>query len=196
MSIISSLTPEESILFLSFEKDLYRKIKAGKWDEAVNLYEKNFEWAHGRLLIMKLGGTVLHFAVSHGRDDIVEQLVEICEKKQHKEVLKARDMQGNVPLHLAASTGSLRKCICIAEADPSLGIARNKEGESPLFTAAILGRTEIFVCLHSICINELDSSYFRKTGGETILHCAIKRNCWGEHFNLFKVTSPNKKLMN
>ncbi|XP_023881292.1 uncharacterized protein LOC111993671 [Quercus suber] len=193
MSIISSLTPdEERTLFLSFEKDLYRKIKAGEWDKAVNLYREKFEWAHERLLIRKLGGTVLHFAVSHGPDKIVEQLVEICEKKEKKEVLKTRDMQGNVPLHLAASTGSLRKCICIAEADPSLGNARNKEGESPLFSAAILGRTEIFLCLRSICNNELHSSYFRKTGGETILHCAIKRNCWGEHFNLFKVTSPIK----
>ena len=192
MPRICSFTPEERESFISFEKNLYRKIKAGEWDEAVNLYEEKFEWAHGGLLIRKLGGTVLHFAVSHGGDNIVEQLVEICEKKKYKEVLNFKDMQGNVPLHLAASTGSLRKCICIAEADPSLGNARNKEGESPLFSAAILGRTEIFLCLRSICKNKLDSSYFRKTGGETILHCAIKRNCWGEHFNLFKVTSPIK----
>lgn len=184
MSIISS--------FLSFEEELYGKIKAGEWGHAVDLYRQNFERAHGRLLITKLGGTVLHFAVSDGSDYLVEVLVQIIRDRGQLHVLNFTDMQGNVPLHLAASTGSLRKCICIAEADPSLGNARNKEGESPLFSAAILGRTEIFLCLHYICIPHLDDSYFRKTGGETILHSAIKRNCWGEHINLFKVTSPIK----
>uniref|UniRef100_A0A7N2N6Y1 Uncharacterized protein n=1 Tax=Quercus lobata TaxID=97700 RepID=A0A7N2N6Y1_QUELO len=104
-------------------------------------------------------------------------------------------MQGNVPLHLAASTGSLRKCICIAKADPSLGNERNKEGESPLFSAAILGRTEIFLCLRSICKNELHSSYFRKNGGETILHCAIKRNCWDLAYQLLLLNHSKKKKL-
>ena len=75
---------------------------------------------------------------------------------------------------------------------PSLGNERNQMGESPLFLAALHGKTDIFVCLFHICSNYLDESYYRRNAGETILHCAIKRECWGEHFYLLKVTLPNK----
>ena len=176
-----------------FVEELYREIKSGKWDFVVNEYEKNFNWVHNAVLIKILGGTVLHLAVSDGEENIVEKLVKIiCKEDEQKKALKIKNMQGNTPLHVAASTGSLRMCICIAEANPSLGNERNKEGESPLFLAALLGRTDIFLCLHNICKSELDNSYCRKNGGETILHCAIKRQCWGEHFYLLKVTLPNK----
>ncbi|XP_075639927.1 uncharacterized protein LOC142611703 [Castanea sativa] len=59
-----------------------------------------------------------------------------------------------------------------------MGKERNKEGKSPLFLAALLGRTEIFFHLHSFCESHLDTSYYRKEDGETILHCAIKREYW------------------
>ena len=176
-----------------FVEKLYREIKSGKWDFVVNEYEKNFKWFHNAVLIKILGGTVLHLAVSDGVENIVEELVKIiCKEDEQKKALKIKNKQGNTPLHVAASTGSLRMCICIAEADSSLGNERNKEGESPLFLAALLGKTDIFLCLHNICKSELDNSYCRKNGGETILHCAIKRECWGEHFYLFKVPLPNK----
>ena len=176
-----------------FVEKLYREIKSGKWDFVVNEYEKNFNWVHNAVLIKILGGTVLHLAVSDGEENIVEKLVKIiCKEDEQKKALKIKNKQGNTPLHVAASTGSLRMCICIAEANPSLGNERNKEGESPLFLAALLGRTDIFLCLHYICQSELNNSYYRKNGGETILHCAIKRQCWGEHFYLLKVTLPNK----
>ena len=171
--------------------DLYLGIKSGQWDLVVNDYETNFTWVHSAGLIKMLGGTALHLAVSDGVENIVENLVIIICKKG-MDALKIKNKQGNTPLHVAASTGSLRMCICIAKANPSLGNERNKEGESPLFLAALLGRTDIFLCLHYICQSELNNSYYRKNGGETILHCAIKRQCWGEHFYLLKVTLPNK----
>ena len=175
------------------EEDVYREIKSGQWNSVVNDYETNFIWVHSAGLIKMLGGTALHLAVSDGVENIVEKLVTIiCRKDEQKKVLKIRNKQGNTPLHEAASTGGLRMCICIAEANPSLGNERNKEGESPLFLAALLGRTEIFLCLHFICESQLNNSYYRKNGGETILHCAIERECWGEHFYSLKVTLPNK----
>ena len=192
----STLVPSngDRELIFRFVEDLYREIKAGNWDFIVNEYEKNFKWVHSAVLIKMLGGTVLHLAVSDGVENIVEKLVTIiCNNiDEQKNALKIKNKQGNTPLHVAASTGSLRMCICIAEANPSLGNERNKEGESPLFLAALLGRTDIFLCLHYICKSHLDTSYYRKNGGETILHCAIKRECWGEHFYLLKVTLPNK----
>ena len=189
-SLSSEMT---SILFPRTEEVVYGEIKSGQWDLVVHDYETNFRWVHSAGLIKMLGGTALHLAVSDGVENIVENLVTIiCKKDEQKKALKIKNKQGNTPLHVAASTGSLRMCICIAKANPSLGNERNKEGESPLFLAALLGRTDIFLCLHYICQSELNNSYYRKNGGETILHCAIKRQCWGEHFYLLKVTLPNK----
>ncbi|XP_030946126.1 uncharacterized protein LOC115970673 [Quercus lobata] len=108
--------------------------------------------------------TVVHLAIAHGSEDIVEELVKIIDdnKDRFKNVLQYKNDQGDTPLHVAASTGSLSTCVCIAEADPSMGNERNKEGKSPLFLAALLGRTEIFFHLHSICESHLDTSYYRK----------------------------------
>ncbi|KAL4604558.1 hypothetical protein ACB092_10G201300 [Castanea dentata] len=124
--------------------------------------------------------TVLHLAIAHGSEDVVEELVKIIDdnKDRFKNVLQYKNDQGNTPLHVASSTGSLSTCICVAEAEPSMGNERNKEGKSPLFLAALLGRTEIFFHLHSICERHLDTSYYRKEDGETILHCAIIREYW------------------
>ena len=159
----------------------YRHVRAGNWDEVVMLFDDYFQRVHVAVLNM-LGETILHLAISHGPDDIVKKLVDIISVKdpEHKRALKVENEEGNTPLHLAAATGSLTMCVCIAEADPSLGIGRNKMGESPLFLAALRGKTDIFVCLYSICYKHLDNSYYRRKGGETILHCAIKRECLGE----------------
>ncbi|KAL4604589.1 hypothetical protein ACB092_10G202500 [Castanea dentata] len=96
--------------------------------------------------------------------------------------------------------GTLKMCICIAKADPSLGIARNEDGETPLFLAALDGERVIFLQLHSICCCKLDSSYYRKHGGETILHCAIKRECWDLAYEILQlhkelVNSVNEKVI-
>ena len=188
-------------------EDLYNQIMLGEWEKVVENYRNNFYFVHDYML-NKLEETALHLAVSHGPENIVEDLVQIISQQgsvsqrgsiQVKEfILRITNNQGNNPLHLAATTGSLRKCICIAEALPSLGNLRNQMGESPLFLAALHGKTDIFLCLHHICSGELDdNSYYRRKGGETILHCAIKRECWGKHFcRKFSLHHHNILLMN
>ena len=165
-------------------EELYEQIMLGDWENVVENYRNHFNLVHHHKL-NQLGETALHLAVSHGPENIVEDLVQIISQKGSiEEVLEKKNDQGNNPLHLAAATGSLRKCICIAEAHPSLGKDRNQMGESPFFLAALHGKTDIFLCLHHICSEHLvdSGSYYRRNGGETILHCAIKRECWGKHF--------------
>ena len=162
-------------------EDLYNKIIFGEWEIVVARYRNNYSLFHNHKL-NKLGETALHLTVSHGPENIVEDLVQIISQQGSIEVLRITNNEGNNPLHLAAATGSLRKCICIAEVHPQLGKELNKMGESPLFLAALHGKTDIFVCLQFICCKHLGSSYYRRNNGETIIHCAIKRECWGEHF--------------
>ena len=164
-------------------EDLYNQIIFGEWEIVVESYRKNYNLFRNHKL-NKLGETALHLAVSHGPENIVEDHVQIISQQGSiEEVLtKKKNYQGNNPLHLAAATGSLRKCICIAVAHPSLGNERNQTGESPFFLAALHGKTDIFLCLRHICSKHLDDSYYRRNVGETILHCAIKRECWGKHF--------------
>ncbi|KAL4604616.1 hypothetical protein ACB092_10G203800 [Castanea dentata] len=163
---------------INFEKQLFKKIRSRQWSDVVDIYRENFDQAHK--VIATLRETALHVAIAHGSEDIVKELLKIihANKKEFENALKYKNDQGNTPLHVAASTGSLSTCICVAEAEPSMGKERNKEGKSPLFLAALLGRTEIFFHLHSICQSHLDTSYYRKEDGETILHCAIKREYW------------------
>ncbi|KAK7835003.1 ankyrin repeat-containing protein itn1 [Quercus suber] len=163
---------------INFEKKIYKKIRSWQWAEVVNIYREHFDQAHKVMAMLR--ETVLHLAIAHGSEDIVEELVKIIDdnKDRFKNVLQYKNDQGNTPLHVAASTGSLSTCVCIAKADPSMGNERNKEGKTPLFLAALLGRTEIFFHLHSICGSHLGTSFYRKEDGETILHCAIKREYW------------------
>jgi ankyrin repeat protein len=174
------LPPNRERMKLQVQEDLFKLIMKGDWEKVVEIY-RHHPLAH-KTKINDLGDTALHLAVSNGPESIVEDLVVQIISKEVKETLKIKNRQGNTPLHLAASMGSLRMCICIAEADPSLGTDRNNEGESPLFLAALHGKTDTFVCLHSICRSELevDNSYYRKKGGETVLHCAVKREYLGE----------------
>ena len=120
-------------------EDLYNKIITGEWEIVVARYRNNDSLFRNHKL-NKLGETALHLAVSHGPENIVEDHVQIISQQGSiEEVLTKKNYQGNNPLHLAAATGSLRKCICIAEAHPSLGNERNQMGESPLFLAALHG---------------------------------------------------------
>ena len=140
---------EEEIHWLG--EGLYNQIKFGEWETVVKRYRNNYNLFRNHKL-NKLGETALHLAVSHGPENIAEDLVQIISQQGAiEEVLRITNNEGNNPLHLAAATGSLRKCICIAEAHPPLGKERNQMGESPLFLAALHGKTDIFVCLQFIC---------------------------------------------
>lgn len=174
--------PEDT--FLQLYNKLYKLSKDGHWRQFVSIYRDNF-MARG-FRMNSLGDTPLHLAISNGAPGyIVDKLCHIVsEDTELQEILETKDYHGNTPLHLAASMGSLKSCVSIAKANPFLLTCRNKEGETPLFLAAIRGNTEIFLCLHHICCEFPEVgpgiSCFRNNSGETILHCAIQRESWGE----------------
>lgn len=138
-----------------------------------------------------LSDTVLHWAITNEAPEcIVEKLVdEIVETGNDKalETLKAKNSNGDTPLHCAASRGSLVICGRITRVDESLVCEHNNEGETPLFLAALLGHQPAFLFLHSICKEKeplLPSSMWKRTNGDTILHCTIRRKHFGQYISL------------
>ncbi|KAM4087410.1 hypothetical protein ACJW30_10G176200 [Castanea mollissima] len=164
----------------SIKKDLFQMAMKGEWDSVLQKYREN-AMAHTAKLT-RSGDTALHIAVSDSQEDIVQKLVEcISTQGKGKEVLVIGNEQGNTPLHIAASIGSVVMCRCIAAVDESLVGARNHDKETPFFLAVLYGKKEAFLCLHQICGTKNGYAYSRRMDGDTILHCAIS----GDYFGIF-----------
>ncbi|XP_054796559.1 uncharacterized protein LOC129301951 [Prosopis cineraria] len=161
---------------------VYNSTLQGKWGEALMIY-KSDENIH-TTPINSSGDTALHVAVNDDRADMVAQLVDEMKRKGTLlSALETRNDRGDAPLHCAASRGSLKMCVSIAEADQGNHKpieARNKKGETPLFLAALHGHMEAFLYLYSRCPDKSSGPCKRTSDGETVLHCTIRR----EHFEL------------
>jgi ankyrin repeat protein len=141
----------------------------GAWDNVVEIYGSNQE-AHN-LKITRSGDTALHIAVSDGQEEIVKKLIAKISQAERKKALTIGNEHGNTPLHAAASIGN----VCMVG-------ARNTVSETPLFLAAFHGKKEAFLCLLRICGRSAGYEYSKKKNdGETILHCAIAGEYFGEH---------------
>ncbi|KAK1558665.1 hypothetical protein Q3G72_005233 [Acer saccharum] len=172
------------------EERLFKNAMKSEWAQVVQIYRDNL-WIH-KAKITRSGGTALHIAVSDGREEIVEELVNII-KASAQEVLGIGDEIGNTPLHTAATLGNVKMCKCIAEVDKKLIGARNKDSETPFFMAASHGHKLTFLCLHSLCEPGKGYDYSRRNDGETILHCAIS----GDYFDLaFQIIHHYEELVN
>lgn len=65
-----------------------------------------------------------------------------------------------------------------------MGVARNVDGETPIFVAALSGSKKAFSTLSSMLTNAEDIALVRRNDGDTILHCAIS----GEYFGLYPLS--------
>ena len=155
----------------------------GNWNEVHKICQAN--WLFD-IPITKLGDTVLHLAVYNKKENIFELLVQQLspESLQAISYLKKTNAKGDTPLHHAASVGSEKMCRIItefhsAEYSTTLLSVRNNEGETPLFSAALHGHKNAFLYLHSICRDER-SNYCKRSNGDSILHCAISEEHYGE----------------
>uniref|UniRef100_A0A6N2KM54 PGG domain-containing protein n=1 Tax=Salix viminalis TaxID=40686 RepID=A0A6N2KM54_SALVM len=165
----------------SMMRSLFKYAMSGQWEEVIEIYRHNPTAYKARAT--KSGDTALHIAVNDGQEDTVRALVEIISSQTNSgatEVLKIANKRGNTPLHLAASTGNIKMCSCIARKDPSLVGVCNHDSETPFFSAALHGKKDAFLLLHSICGVDKGRLYYRRKDGETILHVTIS----GEYFDL------------
>ena len=135
----------------------------------------------------------LHLAAAHGAEDIVKELVsllkEIAGEEECMNTLSAKNNKGNTPLHCAASKGSPYMCAHILSDENLFPLVhiRNNQGETPLFLAAFYGHKHTFLFLHSVSIRSPSPSAtpWRRNGGDTILHCTLER----EHFGNISINT-------
>ncbi|KAG9451729.1 hypothetical protein H6P81_004633 [Aristolochia fimbriata] len=151
--------------------------------------------------------TILHYLVIEGQRTLLRELVTdlILQRREggmtRTKILTQTNKRGNTPLHLAAAQGDRDMCRILltttaddkdehsssssAASDAKVLIdARNDDGETPLFSAALHGKKEAFFYL----LGKLDAAdelgqigrYIRRKDGNTVLHVAIL----GEHFDL------------
>ena len=164
MSYFTTISEDDNL-----KNALFVNVLRSEWKKVIEIY-KDDPRAH-RVTITSQGQTALHIAVSDDKDDVVERLVEAI-KASSPSALKIADKRGQTALHIAAATGNTTMCECMAKADLSLLTQRNKEGETPLFTAVLYGRREAFRCLAKL--SNWDITLCRRSDdGKTILHVAI-----------------------
>ena len=154
----------------------------------MEMYEKDREIVSPKAKMTKSGDTVLHVAAVHGAEDFVTKLFDEIKSKTNNEeylrILSAKNKRGHTPLHYAASRGSLVMCKSILSDGYfySLAHLRNCQGETPLFLAALHGHKETFLYLHWVNITFPSPSglnLWRRTDGDTILHCTLAREYFG-----------------
>ena len=164
------------------EETLFTVAMKGEWVKVLEICQKDVRAL--KLKITKSGATALHVAVTESQVYTVQALLNLIVENSAYELLRVQNNGGYTALHLAASMGSVVLCRFIAEVDPSLIGVRNKSGETPLFLAALHGKSRVFLCLNSLCTTELGYSYSRRKDGDTFLHCAIA----GEYLGTYRTS--------
>ncbi|GMY16832.1 nuclear factor nf-kappa-b p105 subunit [Fagus crenata] len=165
-------------------KRLSQSVIIGDWKEVLKICKE--DWGVLNIPITQSKDTVLHLAAYNKQEDIFEQLPE--DDDGVISALLKENTEGNTPLHIAALVGSVRMCRNIidrTDSETRLGSrSRNKEGETPLFKAALHDKKEAFLYFHSLCGPGVGyKHYCTRNDGETILHCAISKEYFGEHFH-------------
>ncbi|BAT87366.1 hypothetical protein VIGAN_05072700 [Vigna angularis var. angularis] len=180
-------------------ESLFNYAMKGQWRETLEAYNKNPGALEAK--ITKAEDTVLHLAVYLGQTNFVRKVLDGINEEVCLNVLHMQNLKGNTTLHLAAEVGNVDMCHNMAKRDSKLICARNLEGETPLFLAAVHGKREAFLCLHDLKQNhdddddddDEDYSLVKKSNGNTILHCTIS----SEHFGLaLQIIKLYPKLVN
>ena len=173
--------------------DLRNNTMTGEWEKVVEMYEKHQTKAICAR-INTSGDTALHVAVSIAPEDMVRKLVSVITEVSEFG-LWTKNNEGNTPLHVAATTRRYLICRHLAkelknsEVQVLEDLFRNNAGESPHFLAASHGQKPNFFCLRFLggspgSNHSQSNPYYRRKDGETILHCAIRWEHFGEYIFL------------
>ena len=173
-----------------FKGDLYRRLfqsaVKGDWDEVVKLCEKE-DYAFN-VQITRSEDTIFHLTAYNKLEEIFERLLKLLARGHDHDLtrgsLELKNVNEDTALHIAASVGSVRMCtsIIITAKSTELLSCRNKDGETPLFSAVLHGHKDVFLYLHSICGPEDGYDYCSRKDGTNILHSAITEEYYGEYF--------------
>ena len=157
------------------------KSLASSWEEVVQIYEQDPR-AH-KIEIGPSRNTALHIAVSSGREGIVERLVKSIAKNGNPvDVLSIRNRDGNNPLHLGASLGSISMCRCITDECKELLGRRNGESDTPLLRAARYGKKDVFLWLYDVCEGNAPHDFCQNRDRNNVLHLAIDGGYMGKQY--------------
>ena len=159
---------------------LYTNVRIGNWKEVIKKCGEHVEGL--ALMLTHANNTTLHLAAYDKKVKVVERLVRTICMFERKDILKIKNERGNTPLHVAASMGCARMCRIIGSVDEKLVDERNKDGETPLFVAALHDHKNAFYCLYNFCKmdqNRFESNSRRQIDGDTILHCILKNEQLG-----------------
>ncbi|XP_027941866.1 uncharacterized protein LOC114195557 [Vigna unguiculata] len=156
-------------------------ILEGKWQKIVNMYNQ-FPACHTAMIYPSVG-TALHVAVDLEEEAVVDDLVNAIIRHKTMKALKMRNYRGDTALHVAASRGFAKICeLIIGTKKERIYLMRleNKEGETPLFQAALNWKKLVFAYLSNLSGHTAPLQDLVRDNGDTILHCAIRR----EYFDL------------
>ncbi|XP_062095017.1 ankyrin repeat-containing protein NPR4-like isoform X2 [Humulus lupulus] len=131
-------------MYLAFGVPLYKAALKGEWEIANAILTKD-----PRLLtasICKGGQNVLHFAAGTKHVHFVEKLVEVMTEEE----LELTDKKGNTAFCSAVATGAVQVATIMLLKNPRLATIRGGGNErvTPLYLAAIFGRSEMAWCLY------------------------------------------------
>ncbi|PON63719.1 Transmembrane protein [Parasponia andersonii] len=150
------------------DQELFNNTMKGQWNKVVEAYKNN---SHAQVArITRSGDTALHRAVSDSETKIALELLEFVQPEALKNM---SNEQGNTPLHLAAALGNLEICKKVLSKNVRVIGARNRDGETPLFIAALHGKEDVFFFLYGFVKEVTDEQYLRRSNGDTVLHVAI-----------------------
>ncbi|KAK7412490.1 hypothetical protein VNO78_03954 [Psophocarpus tetragonolobus] len=127
--------------------------------------------------------TPLHYAAHCGNPEMYREMLEWVDVRDIKRVLRLQDDMGNTPLHEVAFTGELQMTMSILKYEEQPGPnpqyqpllhMTNKLGETPVYRAAALGKTDLlsFFLPHSQ-LHLHHNIHFHRKDQMSILHTAV-----------------------
>ncbi|KAI9110513.1 hypothetical protein K1719_018379 [Acacia pycnantha] len=157
------------------ENSLLSTVRYGGWRKILIMITANKQLRTAKVTVT--GDTVLHMAVSCGRDHVVETLLDlVCGKRINKQDNKSPSLpsRDENDYHIKLVLGAKD------DEDPFLTAERNNAGETPLFMAALHGKRETFLWLYYryTGIPGVSSTgiphCIKRDNDDTILHCALE----------------------